>query len=218
MDINHGHGHDRTAGWVLAGLAAFMTAFLLWWLVRDPQEFVEVRLGVTPALADIPWVWAVAAAIAIAYAGYTVWNVPAVREHVTTFSRLKLLGIWAAIVSGMLEEMVFRQLFMDWLDRSDTAAVTQIALSAIAFGIAHAAWIVLARDWSIGIPVIIATTILGAMLATLYLLADRSTLPAIATHTAINLVIEPWLIVGAIAGTWRAQAAPADRRPSTAHD
>ena len=199
---------------MLAGLAAFMTAFLLWWLVRDPHEFVEVRLGITPDLADIPWVWSVAAAIAIAYAGYTVWNVPAVREHVVTFSRLTLIGIWAAIVSGMLEEMVFRQLFMDWLDGSGTPVVAQIALSAVAFGIAHAAWIVPARDWSIGIPVIIATTILGAMLATLYVLADRSTLPAIAAHGAINLVIEPWLILGAIAGTWRPQPAPADRGPS----
>lgn len=203
MDDRTGTVHGTATGWVLAGVSAFMTAFLVWWLVRDPQEFIEVRLGLTPALGQVPWVWLIAIGIAVAYSVYTVRSVPAVRRDVFTLSRLKILGVWAALASGMLEEMVFRQLLMDWLDRAGAPVLGQIALSALAFGIVHAAWVVLARDWSIGIPVVIATTILGAFLATLYILADRSTLPAIVAHTTINLIIEPWLILGAIAGTWR---------------
>ncbi len=43
-----------------------------------------------------------------------------------------------------------------------------------------------------------ATTVLGGALAIVYLVAGRNVLPVVAAHIAINLVIEPGLLVSAV--------------------
>ncbi len=55
----------------------------------------------------------------------------------------------------------------------------------------------------------LATSMLGAALACVYLLGGRTVGPCIWGHIAINAIIEPWLIVSAVSrsGDWRAEAA-----------
>ncbi|NKZ75106.1 hypothetical protein GS934_16590 [Rhodococcus hoagii] len=53
----------------------------------------------------------------------------------------------------------------------------------------------------------------GAGLAAVYLLSDRALLPAVIAHIAINLVIEPWLILSAVTRDWNPQHAKRFRPP-----
>ncbi|MBM4669200.1 CPBP family intramembrane metalloprotease [Rhodococcus hoagii] len=86
---------------------------------------------------------------------------PFVREHVTEISPLKALGVWVAITSSAIEEIIFRRMVMDALADNGIGAVGQIGASALAFGVAHGAWVLLGREWAIAIPVVVSTTCLG---------------------------------------------------------
>lgn len=52
------------------------------------------------------------------------------------------------------------------------------------------------------LPVIIATTVLSALLAVLYIIGNRNILAPIVTHILINLFIEPWLMLSVVSGKW----------------
>lgn len=195
-----GDASERITAWVLAGVGVSLTVVIAWWAARDPEVFVSRRLGITEGIWSMPLVWILAIAIAVIYVAYTAMMEPMVRRNFFRFSRLKILGIWAALVTGIVEEVVFRQLLMDWLAGSGVAVGWQVVLSALVFGLAHAAWVLLRGEWRIAIPVVLSTFALGAMLAGLYLAADRSTLPAILAHTLVNLGIEPWLILAVVSG------------------
>lgn len=187
---------EGQALWILSIVSAWMTAWIVWRLSADPRAYVVDGLGLNDGLiATADWIWLPTLAIAVTYAGYTLWAVPEARRYVLRPNMLGLVAIWAAIVSGILEEVLFRQRLMDWLDERGHSTVTQIAVSAGVFGLAHALWVVLARDWWIIVSVVASTAALGLVLATLYLAAGRSTFPAIVAHGVINLVIEPGLIV-----------------------
>lgn len=192
----------RKAGWILGGIAGSLAFVIAWWWARDPEVFIETKLGLGGERGVSVWAWLLMLSIVVGYAGYTARSVKPVREHLFTWSWLKVIGIAAAIGTGIVEEVVFRQLLMDWLMRLGAEIPLQIAASAVIFGLAHALWVMLSGDWRIVVPVVVATTVLGALLATLYIVADRSTLPSITAHVLINVIIEPWLILGAIAGTW----------------
>ncbi|OLT17585.1 hypothetical protein BJF80_16385 [Serinicoccus sp. CUA-874] len=177
---------------------------LVLWLLRDPGRFATDLLGINQSATVIPWAWAIAAATVVAYVAYTFWAVPFVRENATSVSGLKFLAIPLALVSGTLEELLFRRFLMDWLDSLTTPGVLQVLASAVAFGAAHSLWVLFSRDARIILPVVAATTALGAVLAVTYLVADRNVLPVICAHIAINLVIEPWLLLSSINGRWKA--------------
>jgi len=90
------------------------------------------------------------------------------------------------------------------------ASVTQVIISGIAFGLAHAGWTLLAkRDLKFSLPAIISTSILGVFLAIIYLAGGRNLAPCIFAHVMINVVIEPWLMLSAFSGKWRANQARA---------
>lgn len=92
---------------------------------------------------------------------------------------------------------------MDWLMSLDFSITIQVLASAIIFGLAHGAWILLrGLEFKIALPVILSTTILGGLLAILYIIADRNILAPIVAHILINLFIEPWLILSAVSGKW----------------
>lgn len=199
----YGRGTGET-GWFLASIYAALTVVVVVWLLRDhPAGFVHERLDINAQALRIPWAWGVAVAVAAGYSLYTMWAVPFVREHVFELSRLKLLGIWAALISGIVEEVVFRQKLMDLLASWGWHAGWQVVVSALAFGLVHAVWILFRGEFAIAPPVIASTTVLGTLLALVYLVAGRNVLPAIVAHTLINLVIEPWLLLAALSRTWQ---------------
>ncbi|MCR2815529.1 CPBP family glutamic-type intramembrane protease [Microbacterium jiangjiandongii] len=193
----------RLTGWLILGTTAGMAIPLTLWWLRDPERFVSDLLGFSSDAATIPWGWAAATLVVIGYVLYTLWAVPFVRHHATRLSGLKLLAIPLALVTGTLEELLFRKFLMDGLDQLGAGAVLQVIGAAIAFGLAHSVWVVFSRDATIIVPVIAATTALGAALGATYLLSDRIALPVIVAHIVINLVIEPWLLLSAVNGMWR---------------
>lgn len=190
---------ETITAWVLASASASLTVVIAWWIWQSPEVFLE-RLGVTSDGWRMPLVWVAALLIALAYIAYTAWAVPMVRRRLFTFSWLKIIGIWAAVVSGIVEEVVFRHLLMDGLMNAGVGVGVQIAVSALAFGVAHAAWVGLSGTWKTAGYTVVSTAALGALLAGLYIMADRSTLPSVVAHIVVNLGIEPWLILGVVAG------------------
>lgn len=147
--------------------------------------------------------WLLSALITIGYILYTFWAVPFVRSMQLEFSTLKVMGMVAALATGFIEEIVFRRMLMDWLENRGFGFILQILASSVAFGMVHSVWGALRGEAKIILPVITSTAMLGAAMATLYLFSGRNVLPCIVAHIAINLVIEPWLMLAAVSGKWR---------------
>lgn len=199
--MNMTTSNDRIkTGWVLASISVMLTASILFWYVGNPQVFIETRVGFHSEVFSGFYVWLFTLFIVLAYITYTVVAIPFVRSHLFTFSWLKVIGIWAAVVSGIVEEIIFRHFIMDYFMSMGVSNVWQILISGIAFGMAHVVWVFLKGEYKMAIPVVISTTILGMLLAVLYIMADRSTFAPIMAHVLINIAIEPWLMLAAVSG------------------
>ena len=202
VNKSYSTGAEKTTGLILGSLSLALTGSIVFWYLGNPTQFIVERLGINSEAFNSAFVWLLAFIIAVGYIMYTVKVIPFVREHLFTFSWLKVIGIWAAFVSSTVEEILFRQVLMDWLMNLNYGIVIQILASAIIFGLAHGAWVLLRGDLKIALPVILSTTILGGLLAILYIVADRNLLAPIVAHIIINLFIEPWLILSAVTGSW----------------
>jgi len=150
-----------------------------------------------------PLAWILAAILAVVYVFYTMKAIPLVREKQSEISRLKLLGILSAVVGGIVEEVFFRRWIMDRLMAGGTALALQVIISGMAFGLAHASWLVAKRDLRFAAPAILSTSVLGVLLAFIYLVGGRNLGPCILAHVGINLIIEPWLMLSAVSGKRR---------------
>jgi membrane protease YdiL (CAAX protease family) len=192
------------AGLLLGGITLFMSFFLLMWSIPDPARFFN-HIGFNETAREVPLAWILATIIAIGYIIYTCYMLPTVRQNLLKFNLLKVIGILAAIASGMSEEMVFRQMLMDWLYSNNIGVVLQILISGVAFGVAHAIWALFGGNWRTGVGAAVSTTALGLLLAVVYIVAGRNVLPAIMAHLLINLFIEPWLILHAVKATPEAE-------------
>ncbi|GAF21672.1 MULTISPECIES: CPBP family intramembrane glutamic endopeptidase [Shouchella] len=196
--------NDRVkTAWILISISSVLTTSIVFWFVGDPQRFIETRIGFRDGIFDNLYVWLFALLIVIGYVGYTIIALPFVKEHLFEISWLKLIGIWAAIVTGIVEEVLFRQFLMDFLQGLNISDILQILISGVVFGLAHGAWGLLRGEVKIVIPVVISTTVLGCLLASLYIMTDRSTFAPIIAHVLINLKIEPWLMLSAVSGKWK---------------
>lgn len=193
---------ENKTAMILAGGASAFTISIVFWYLGNPTQFIEHRLGINSNAFNSLWAWLFTLIITVGYISYTLKAVPFVREHLFTFSWLKIIGIWVAFVSSIVEEILFRQILMDWLMSIDYGIIIQIIASAVIFGVAHGAWVLLRGEIKIALPVILSTTVLGGLLAILYIVAGRNLLAPIVAHILINLFIEPWLILSAISGSW----------------
>ena len=175
-------------GWALdASLAGLSGLPKLWRL-----------MGIGAANSAPPVGWIAALVVAIAFIAMSMRSYPLIRERVFSLSAIKLVAIVFAFMSGILEELWFRRLPMDWAQAHGWGLVVQVLLSALLFGAAHAIWGLFARNARVAIGSMIATGLLGAALGIVYLLSNRVLAPCIWAHTGINLVIEPWLLLAAM--------------------
>jgi hypothetical protein len=157
------------------------------------------RSSIAPAMA-----WILAAITAIAYVVYTLRVIPFIAGMQREISLFKLLGIFAAVVGGIVEEVFFRRWGMDMLMSRGFGSVPQVVISGIAFGLAHSGWALFTkRGLKFSLPAIIATSFLGVLLAVIYLAGGRNLGPCISAHVMINIVIEPWLMLSAVSGKRR---------------
>jgi membrane protease YdiL (CAAX protease family) len=145
-----------------------------------------------------PWfAWILALLVTIAYVIYTFRVIPFVLKMQREISVFKLVGL-LAIVGGILEEVVFRRWLMDSLLGLGFGLVFQIIISGIAFGLGHILWGLFGKERRFSMGALIATTILGFSLAIVYLIGNRNIGPCIISHSLINIIIEPWLMLAAI--------------------
>ncbi|WP_285394499.1 CPBP family intramembrane glutamic endopeptidase [Lysinibacillus sp. fls2-241-R2A-57] len=189
-------------GWILITIATMLTASIIFWFFNNPEGFIENLIGYKRDVFSNIFLWIFTLFIIVGYIAYTIIALPFVKAHVFTMSWLKVIGIWIAIVTGIVEEVIFRHLLMEYLLTNAFSDLTQILISGIVFGIAHGVWVLLRGDWKIALPVILSTTILGSLLAMLYIMTGRSTFAPIVAHMLINMVIEPWLMLSAVSGKW----------------
>jgi len=177
---------------------------LFWSPIPLFQNLGFQRGSIAPALA-----WILAAITAIAYVSYTMKVIPLVFAKQKEISLFKLLGILAALVGGIVEEVFFRRWIMDMLMARGVDPILQVIISGVAFGLAHTSWMLLVkRDIKVTLPAILSTSILGIFLAFIYLTGGRNLGPCIFAHVLINVVIEPWLMLSAVSGKWRSNHRP----------
>ncbi len=160
-------------------------------------------LGFKDLGAVSPTAWGAATAVAILYVAWAATLLP-VRYYLFRLDLLKALAVFAALLAGVVEEVVFRRLVMDWLFERGYGIAPQIIASAVGFGAVHLFWGV--RRLAAGINAFLSTTILGAALACVYLLSDRSLAPVVIAHCIISGLIEPGLVIAAAEdrlGAWR---------------
>lgn len=158
---------------VSAGVIVAFALALFIWAGPDITAFAtELGLG-----ADIPLIgWGAAALAAAVYAGYTLWAVLEIRPVV-------------------FEEMFFRHFLMSWFATVGLGTVLQIVASAVLFAAAHTIWVVFGRSWRSILPILLSTFGLGVLMSLVYLASGRIVLPAVVAHMAINLLIEPGLLL-----------------------
>jgi uncharacterized protein len=172
---------------------------LFWHPIPLFQDLGFERESMAPQLA-----WILATITAIAYVLYTMKAIPFVANMQREISLFKLLGILSAVVGGIVEEVFFRRWIMDMFMKGGFNPILQVIISGVAFGLIHASWTLLAKhNFKATLPAILSTTVLGIVLAIIYLAGGRNLGPCIFAHVLINIVIEPWLMLSAVSGKWR---------------
>ena len=186
---------------ILGTISVFMLSPLAMSLFWHPiplfQNLGFERESIAPALA-----WNLTTITAIAYVFYTMKVIPLVFVKQREISWFKLLGILSAL-AAIVEEVFFRRWTMDMLMSRGVAPILQVIISGVVFGLAHYSWILARGDFKFAIPAILSTSVLGTLLAIIYLVGGRNLGPCIFAHAIINLIIEPWLMLSSVSGKWR---------------
>jgi membrane protease YdiL (CAAX protease family) len=188
-------------GWILGAASVTMLTPLAMVLAGRRIAVFE-HLGFESGSLASPLWWILAVIVAGVYVIYTMRAIPLVADMQREISWFKLLGIASAVVGGIVEEAIFRRWVMDMLVSRGFPSMTQVAVSAVVFGLAHGLWALVGRDSRSALLAIVSTSLLGFALAIIYLAAGRNLGPCILAHVMINVVIEPWLMLSAVSGRW----------------
>lgn len=112
-------------------------------------------------------------------------------ERMIQLDGWKLVSLPASISAGFCEELLCRGFVFYLIARAGGGTVSQILWSSVAFGLAHVLW---------GWQGMLWTFILGLTFGALR--AWRGNVwPAVAAHTVLDLLIEPGLLLGAMAAS-----------------
>ena len=136
--------------------------------------------------------------VAGAFVAVSVRTNPLIGSKLFSISKLKVVSIPFSVLAAVVEEVWFRRALMDAIQAKGYGILAQIFLSAIVFGGLHAVWGIGARSLRVAIGAVIATSLLGAALAIVYIAAGRVVAPCIFAHAAINIALEPWLLIAAL--------------------
>lgn len=170
-------------------------------LLGQPPGFLR-NLGFVSGPSGTPLAWTLGLLVALGYCAYAVRS-PFVARYWRTASLLKLFAIVIAIAAAIVEEAFFRRIIMDRVMDADGGPLLQILASALIFGGAHGIWGIVTRRVFVGIGVMVATGALGAALAMVYLVGDRSLAPPIVAHFLITATIQPGIMFAAFSGQMR---------------
>ena len=194
--------NDRAKNTLILGItSAVMVSPLVMSIFWGPIPFFQ-NLGFERGSIASPLAWILATILAIVYVSYTMKVIPFVLAKQKEISLFKLLGILAALVGGIVEEVFFRRWLMDMLMAGNVTTILQVVISGVAFGLAHTCWMLARGDFKFTLPAVLSTTVLGILLAIIYLIGGRNLGPCIFAHGIINMIIEPWLMLSSISGIW----------------
>lgn len=183
------------------------------WVFRPHDgwlAFLQRYLGNPPGTA---LAWSLSLAVVVAYVSYSSSRSAVIRRYAFNpaawgpVAGLRLIAIPMAFVTGFFEEAFFRKYLMDLAQDQGIALWLQVLGSAVIFGATHAIWAVFGGKFRAALFVMLATMALGAALALVYLAGARSIGPCVAAHVAINLLLEPWLIITSATRSWGRPAA-----------
>ena len=150
------------------------------------------------------WGWLLAIVFTVLYCAFTFMGPMLKGAPVLTDWSLFRIGtaLTIGVSAGICEETIFRGFVMTQAQNARLHWTIQIVLSAVLFGLAHVGWGGLAGHFDVWpmIASMVATAILGTMLAVTYLAGGRSLMPVIAAHAVTDMVIEPWLLLYMISG------------------
>lgn len=191
-------------------LAAFRltSSSVFLWLMLGVVALVMRARGVR--LADLGFArpaplagWIAAAVVFVLQSAMFLAGPVGQSPWLTDWSALRIFSaVIVAVSAGVGEEAIFRGFVMTQAKEAGLPLWAQILASALLFGAAHAGWGFLtgSANWPATIGAMVATGILGALLAVVYALSRRSLWPAIVAHGLIDLVAEPWLMLFALGG------------------
>jgi membrane protease YdiL (CAAX protease family) len=162
-----------------------------------------------PDLEERPLAWTLALLVSAFYASFAIRNVPPVARTWAKPTWLKLVVFPAAVAAATVEEAFFRRSVMDAVWHMEGGGMLQVAASSVAFGIPHSVFGLMKGNLAAAVRASVATGLLGALLAVVYLVGRRSLAPCIVAHFLITFVLEPGLLLAAVTGEWRF------RRPGT---
>jgi membrane protease YdiL (CAAX protease family) len=187
---------------ILLSLLVIQAGILALMFSGNPSRVPEY-LGFATGRQGTGLAWTLAAITTFAY----VWSASSlsdVKHYLFRPDRLKLIAVTAAVMAGIIEEVIFRKLVMDALQTRGFGSALQVMASALSFGVVHLAWGV--KSLAAGINAALSTTILGAALAVVYIVGERSLAPCVVAHVLISGLIEPGLMLAAVSGRiglWR---------------
>jgi uncharacterized protein len=163
-------------------------------------------------LADVGWrrsasrlPWILAIALAVLFSGTALATVGRSAQLFSDWSFYRIsLALVIGISAGVSTELIFRGFVMTQARDAKLSVVIQILLSAVLFALALARF-----GWG-GTPghqslwMIVATMpaagVLGAILAIIYVVGRRSLMPVIVAHAAIDMIVEPGMLIFAAMG------------------
>jgi hypothetical protein len=165
-------------------------------------------------LSDIGWrraatrrSWVLAVLVATLMAGTALGSFWKSAQLLTDWSFYRIsLGFVLGGSAGICLEMIFRGFVMTQARDAGLGVALQIALSAVLFALAlnRMAWSGFPGHpefWAV-VGTTASSTVLGVAFAIIYLIGNRSLNPAIAAHAAIDMVVEPgMLLMAAMAGS-----------------
>jgi membrane protease YdiL (CAAX protease family) len=189
------HPETRLAAFLIGATVGELAALgvLTWWLRRRGGNLRGLGLGKATTWRGM----ALGLVVALGYSGLTAALNPTVGLHLLQVSALKGLAVVAALVAGLVEETIFRGYLMTSLDQMGRGRVTQVLVSGAAFAVAHFYGFVSPAAL---LATFGATFVLGTALAITYLVGKRSLTPVMVSHSLVDLVIEPWLLLGFFTG------------------
>jgi hypothetical protein len=158
-------------------------------------------------LGDIGWrrpatrrSWTLAIVVATLMAGIALGSFGKTAQLLTDWSFYRLsLGIVLGGSAGICLETIFRGFVMTQARDAGLPVILQITLSAVLFALAlnRMAWSGFPGHpefWAV-VGTTASSTVLGVAFGIIYVIGNRSLTPAIAAHTAIDMVVEPGMIL-----------------------
>jgi hypothetical protein len=159
------------------------------------------------SLADIGWrrpasrrAWVLSVGLVILYLVPTLILVGRSAQLFSDWSFYRVsLGIILGVSAGICQETIFRGFVIRQTRDAGLPVAVQVLLSSVLFGLAlsRIGWAGTGTAPPIGVALaaVAASTILGAAFAAIYLAGRRSLGPAIFAHAAIDVIVQPGMIL-----------------------